>query len=129
MRVFTRNTDDSDSIPVYLKLQRFLKEKIENKLWEPGQVIPTERMLAESHNVSIGTVKKAISGLVNQGYLYRIQGKGTFVGGTTLLTENLRYNIFLKDFKNKTAGLKIRLLEAFFILCSSFQWGFLSGYG
>jgi GntR family transcriptional regulator len=111
MRVFTRSTDDSDSIPVYLKLQRFLKEKIENKLWEPGQAIPTERVLAKSHNVSIGTVKKAISGLVSLGYLYRIQGKGTFVGGTTLLRENLRYNVLLKDFKDKTAGLKPRLLE------------------
>ena len=111
MRVFTRSTDDSDSIPVYLKLQRFLKEKIENKLWEPGQMIPTERMLAKSHNVSVGTVKKAIADLVIQGYLYRIQGKGTFVGGTTLLRENLRYNVLLKDFQDKTAALKPRLLE------------------
>jgi GntR family transcriptional regulator len=111
MRITTRNSVDENSIPIYFKLQTLLKEEIENGRWEPGQSIPTERTLAETHKVSIGTVKKAISGLVNQGYVYRIQGKGTFVAGTMLLRENLRYNLLLTDFGDKAAGLKVRLME------------------
>ena len=92
---------EDDPTPVYFKLQMMLQEEIENGRWAPGQNIPPERSLAESHNLSVGTVKKAILNLVNKGYLYRIQGKGTFVAGMTLQPESLRYYRFLEDFNDE----------------------------
>ncbi|MGR0159766.1 GntR family transcriptional regulator [Paenarthrobacter nitroguajacolicus] len=45
----------------------------------PGTLIPTERALAEKYGTSRTTVRQAISELVAEGRLGRIQGHGTFV--------------------------------------------------
>lgn len=41
--------------------------------------IPSESELAEAMNVSSITVRKAMSDLVNEGMIYRVRGKGSFV--------------------------------------------------
>ena len=45
----------------------------------PDVAIPSERDLMAAHGVSRATVRKAIDGLVADGLLQRIHGKGTFV--------------------------------------------------
>ena len=102
---------NSDPTPVYYKLQKILQNEIESGRWSPGEKISPERSLAELHRVSINTVKKAILNLVHEGYLYRIQGKGTFVAGTALRSESLRYYRLLRDFKDDEAHLKVKLLK------------------
>lgn len=104
-------TDRRDPTPIYFKLQMKLRTAIEAGKWEPGKAIPTERRLAESHGVSIGTVKKALLNLVNEGYLYRVQGRGTFVTDTTIRRENLRYYRFIADFTDKEAELEMKLIS------------------
>jgi GntR family transcriptional regulator len=52
---------------------------IENEELKPGDMIPPERELCEVQGVSRMTINKAIMSLVNEGVLYREQGKGTFV--------------------------------------------------
>jgi len=104
------NKKSGDPVPIYLKLQTKLMLEIESGRLEPGDRIPPENRLADHHGVSIGTVKKAILNLANEGYLYRVQGKGTFVAGTTLRRESLRYYRFLKDFNNPEANLNIEFL-------------------
>ncbi len=105
-----KNKFSGDPTPVYFQLQKKLLKEIEDGRWSPGQAIPPERALAESHQLSVGTVKKAILNLVNEGYLYRIQGKGTFVAGMALQPESLRYYRFLEDFSDEEVELQIKLL-------------------
>jgi len=97
--------------PVYYKLQSAIKEKIEDGHWKPGDMIPPERLFAEEHKLSIGTVKKAISNLVNEGFLYRIQGKGTFVTGNYVRRDKLRYYRYYADFVDSKTKMKIKLLD------------------
>ncbi|MBW1697712.1 MAG: GntR family transcriptional regulator [Deltaproteobacteria bacterium] len=104
-------------IPVYYRLQRTIQEDIETGRWKPGECIPSEKALAEQHHVSIGTVKKALLNLAHEGYLYRLQGKGTFVAGTTLQRESLRYYRLLKQFGGTEASLTVRLLNINTIRC------------
>ncbi|WP_027340757.1 GntR family transcriptional regulator [Halonatronum saccharophilum] len=66
-------------LPLYHQLKEILQEKIDNNILVPGDSIPTERELCEIHNISRMTARKAIMALVNEGLLYREQGKGTFV--------------------------------------------------
>jgi len=94
-------------VPAYYRLQELLKKNIEDSTWKPGEGIPSERILSMDHGVSIGTVKKAIMNLVNAGYLYRVQGKGTFVGGTTLKRGSLRYYRMMRDFGDNEDDLSI----------------------
>jgi len=110
-RLYAKNKSEKDFVPAYFKLQKTLLHEIEAGHWEPGASIPPERLLAETHKVSIGTVKRAILNLVNDGYLYRVQGSGTFVAGTDLRRESLRYYRFLKNFNGYEASIKIQFLE------------------
>ena len=65
--------------PKYYILKKVLEEKIENGEFPADEPIPSERELMEMYQVSRITVRKAVDELVNEGYLHKIQGKGTYV--------------------------------------------------
>ena len=111
MEAARKGRKGGDPNPLYYKVQLELKRMTESGKWAPGDVIPPEKKIAEEQGVSLGTVRKAILNLVAEGYLYRVQGKGTMVAGTTMIRENLRYYRFFKDFGYKEAILKIKLLD------------------
>lgn len=68
-------------IPLYYQLKQLLIDMIENEEIKPDEAIPSEPKLMQTYSLSRSTVRKAIDELVNEGFLYRIQGKGTFVKG------------------------------------------------
>ncbi len=71
--------DIKDDLPLYVQLTNLIKRQISEKFWKLDEMIPSENELAATYNVSVGTVKKALSFLVDEGVLYRRQGKGTFI--------------------------------------------------
>jgi GntR family transcriptional regulator len=86
-------------LPIYYQLEQGIKEMIEKGQLKPGEMIPSERELAEAYNISRMTVRQAINNLVNDGYLVRKRGKGTFVAamkieqplkGLTSFSEDMR---------------------------------------
>jgi len=64
---------------LYVQLCEIIKRKIESKEWGVGSQIPTEEELCKIYDVSRAIVRAAVLELVRQGYLFRQQGKGTFV--------------------------------------------------
>jgi GntR family transcriptional regulator len=70
---------NGDSAPLYLQLQRVLRDAIERQVLQPDEALPPERDLAEAYSVSRVTVRKALDGLVDARLLTRRQGAGTFV--------------------------------------------------
>lgn len=68
-----------DSISLYMQIKELLTAKIGKGDWLPGTVIPSEMQLAQELGVSQGTVRKAITELVERNVLTRKQGRGTFV--------------------------------------------------
>lgn len=68
-----------DSAPLYLQLQRVLRQAIESQILAADEALPAERDLAEAFEVSRVTVRKALDGLVDAGLLTRRHGAGTFV--------------------------------------------------
>ncbi len=64
-------------LPKYLYLKRELLRKIRES--RPGDRVHSEHELVAKYSVSRATVSKAIGELVLEGYLYREQGRGTFV--------------------------------------------------
>lgn len=66
-------------MPLYIQLQDIIIKKIEDKQYLPGEAIPSERKMAEAYGVNRMTVKRAVNKLVEQEYLYRKQGAGTYV--------------------------------------------------
>lgn len=68
-----------DSAPLYLQLQRVLRQAIETQILSADEALPAERELADAFEVSRVTVRKALDGLVDAGLLTRRHGAGTFV--------------------------------------------------
>lgn len=71
--------DPTSHVPMYHQVKEWLREKILSGEFAPGDKIASEKELQELLHVSRATTKQAISILVNEGLLYRRQGKGTFV--------------------------------------------------
>ena len=68
-----------ERLPLYQRLREEMLAKIAAGEWTPGTPIPTEAELTRQYGVAIGTVRKAVDTLVNEGLLLRSQGRGTFV--------------------------------------------------
>ena len=66
-------------IPLYYQIKSRLLEAIESGMLKPGDRVPSERELSDRFTVSRMTARQALVELENQGYLNRIQGKGTYV--------------------------------------------------
>jgi DNA-binding LacI/PurR family transcriptional regulator len=63
----------------YAQLISHFREQILDGSLPAGTRLPTELDLAEKHQISRGTVRQAMSALVNEGLLERVRGRGTFV--------------------------------------------------
>jgi GntR family transcriptional regulator len=68
-----------DPIPLYRQLKDTLHQQIEQGSFKPDHLIPSERNLCDQYRISRITVRQALSEMINEGILYRKQGKGTFV--------------------------------------------------
>ncbi len=67
------------SLPVYLQIAELLARQIKAGYWHGGERLPTEAELAQSLQVAVGTLRKSLALLEEQGVLERIQGSGTYV--------------------------------------------------
>ncbi|NRD77169.1 GntR family transcriptional regulator [Bacillus sp. BRMEA1] len=68
-----------NQVPLYIQLKESIRSSILNGKLKYGDQIPTELELSEEYKISRITVRKAILELVEEGYLVKKQGKGTFV--------------------------------------------------
>ncbi len=66
-------------IPLYIQLQNILKEDILQGKYKEGELIPSETVLSNQYNITRSTVRKAISNLIDLGFIRREHGKGSFV--------------------------------------------------
>jgi GntR family transcriptional regulator len=71
--------DAGSDTPLYVQLARNLTAAIHGGVWSAGEALPSERAMCEALGVSRITARKAISLLVNQGMIQRVQGAGTFI--------------------------------------------------
>lgn len=65
--------------PLHHQMRNYIIDKITSGEWAPNRQIDGELVLAKTHGVSRATVRQAILSLVQDGHLYRRQGKGTYV--------------------------------------------------
>lgn len=73
----TINRDDPTKL--YMQLYEIMRQRIESGEWAVDSQIPIEQDLCTIYDLSKATVRQAVAELARQGYLKRLQGKGTFV--------------------------------------------------
>lgn len=66
-------------VPIYHQLQEGIAALIEEGRLKPGEGLPSENELSQAYKISPMTVRQAMAELVNEGYVYRQRGRGTFV--------------------------------------------------
>jgi GntR family transcriptional regulator len=83
-------------LPVYLQIAELLVRQIKAGYWRQGERLPTEAELAQRLSVAVGTLRKSLALLEEQGVLERIQGSGTYVkkvAGTKQIYELFRLEL------------------------------------
>src|SRR5512137_2469020 len=75
------SVDRKNQEKLYIQVMRILVDEIGRGSWGIGERIPSEGDLSARYGVSKITVRQALSNLTADGYLVRIQGKGTYVAG------------------------------------------------
>lgn len=68
-----------DTIPLYKKLIEDLKKSIDDGEYKKGELLPSENDLCKTYQTTRPTVRQALAGLTNLGYIVRQQGKGSIV--------------------------------------------------
>lgn len=76
-------------VPLYHQLKERLAGEIRSGRWVPHQAIPPERELIALYGVSRTTVRQALAELVAEGFLYRLQGRGTYVAPAPVIHHTL----------------------------------------
>lgn len=83
--------DVNSPVPLYEQIKEDIKDKIRNKEWKEYRKVPAEAELVERYQVSRVTVRKALALLVEEGYLEKKQGIGTFVAQPRI-QERIQYS-------------------------------------
>lgn len=86
---------NSSNRPIYEQITTQIKELILTGELQPGQKLPSIRVLANGLHISAITTKRAYTDLEAQGFIETVQGKGSFVtgGNVELLREERRRQI------------------------------------
>lgn len=73
----------------FVAIKKQLLTQIHSGTVAIGAKVASENQLAQQHGVSRMTARKALTELVNEGYLLRVQGAGTFVADSRPLSSML----------------------------------------
>jgi DNA-binding GntR family transcriptional regulator len=68
---------------LYVKIADHLAARISAGELAPGYRLPSERDLADSYQVAIGTARQALDELRRRGLVVTLPAKGTYVAGGT----------------------------------------------
>ncbi len=81
--------DNKSGAPIYEQIYTQLKEQIISGALTEDQPLPSIRGLAKDLRISVITTKRAYDELEQEGFLYTVAGKGSFVAkkNTALLRE------------------------------------------
>ena len=71
--------DHRDPTPLYVQLAADLRARIEAGKLGPHDPIPSESYLEQEHEVSRATVRKAVAMLRDEGLVYTLPQRGSFV--------------------------------------------------
>jgi len=103
--------DRNDHLPLYIQLKNIIENKIKEKDWKPGDIIPSEKELQKQFEVSRITVRQAVKELENEGLVKKKQGKGTYVSFPKLSHELPNLTSFTEDIESKGLNPESKIIS------------------
>jgi GntR family transcriptional regulator len=93
--------DSESKAPLHNKVEKMMRELIEQAAYRDGELLPKEVDIAEKIGVARNTVRHAIGKLVNEGLLVRKKGVGTKVAARRIPTRLDSWWSFTKEMKSR----------------------------
>lgn len=108
---------DPSPLPAYEQVKAFIKAKITQGLWRPGDAVPSESALQQQFGVSRMTVNRAVKELAVEGLVTRVQGSGTVVAhlhriSSTLQVRDIHEEILERGHLHTTQVLTVEPVRA-----------------
>ena len=97
--------------PRYSSIKAYVKRQVAAGRWKPGGLIPSENDFTQRFRVSRMTVNRALRELTSEGFLYRVQGLGTFVAELTSVSSFLQVRDIHEEILER--GHRHRAMEKF----------------
>jgi GntR family transcriptional regulator len=79
------------NMPRYEQVRWHIQTLLTENKWDEQTPLPTEQEFADKYQVSVGTVRKAVEKLVDDGVLIKQQGRGTFLKRPNFESSLLRF--------------------------------------
>jgi len=104
-------------LPLYYQLKQIIINMVESRELKENDKLPTENELCKQLSISRSTTRQALKELVNEDYIYVIQGKGTFISPKKFQQDLLKFYSFTDEMKKigKTPAssvLEFKIIEA-----------------
>ncbi len=99
-------------MPYYTQLKEALLGKIEKGVYAKGEKLPSEMELALQNGISRPTVRQAIAELVQEGYLEKRRGIGTFVASPLITGNAAVFKTFAEEMAAHGRQHEARIIRA-----------------
>ena len=107
----TKIQSQSNSIPLYLQVKNKIKQEIRSGILKAGDKLDSEAEMQKEYGMSRVTVRNAMAELEREGYIIKVQGKGSFVAQSDMLRLPVGVTSFTGDAKMQGADLKSKILK------------------
>lgn len=101
----------TNSTPLYLQLKNKIKREIRTGVLKRGDKLPSEAQLQKEHKMSRVTVRNAMEELAVEGYIIKVQGKGSFVAQSDMLRLPIGVTSFTEDAKMQGVNLTSKVVK------------------
>ena len=99
------NLDYKSGITLHEQIESGIKQLIINRVWKEGQALPSVRELSVELTINPNTVQRAYKQLEQDGFIYSIKGKGSFVSNASENARETMRNEALLAFKSAVKEL------------------------
>lgn len=97
--------DFRDGRPLHEQIKEKIKELIIHGILKPNERLPSVRELAQMLTVNPNTIQKAYKELEEEGFIYSIRSKGSFVAPQNRSDSNPRREKLLQELERNAAEL------------------------
>jgi GntR family transcriptional regulator len=91
--------------PYYIQIKEILKARIHKGIYMDK--IPSENILADEFSVTRLTIRNSIKELKQEGILYSIKGKGTYISKAKIEQSLLKFYSFGRNYKGKNRVISL----------------------
>lgn len=116
---FQMAIDEKLRTPLYYQIYVLIRDKILSGTYPNSTLIPTEKQLGQTFNVSRITVKRALDELAKEGLVSRQRGRGTMVTFSAPVSSSLgNMDGLLEDMLNIVMETKVQILEFDYVVAA-----------